>query len=65
VKSLPGVCVVIGIVGTEGIVCAVMAAAIVIVSACINGIIVPSGPITGIAKNKSPAKTNKPTSTGQ
>jgi len=33
---------------------------IAIIIACITVIIVPSGPITGIANNESPAKTNSP-----
>jgi len=35
-------------------------AVIAISNACINVIIVPSGPITGIANNESPTKTNSP-----
>ena len=57
--------IITGTAGTEGTVCSIMAAVIVIVSAWINGIVVLSGPITGIADNESPAKTNKPTSNGQ
>jgi hypothetical protein len=53
-----------GITATFAVVettCSVMASAIVISIACINGIVVPSGPITGTAEYKSPAKTNNPT----
>jgi hypothetical protein len=35
-------------------------AVIAIIIACINVIIVPSGPITGIASNEIPTKTNSP-----
>ena len=64
-KSLPGV----GVTGmTGGLIIitdggagvATGCAVIAIIIACINVIIVPSGPITGIANNESPAKTNSP-----
>jgi hypothetical protein len=40
-------------------------AGIAIIIACINVIIVPSGPITGIANNENPAKTNSPVPPGK
>jgi hypothetical protein len=64
-KSLPGV----GITGmTGGLIIitdggagvATGCAVIGIIIACINVIIVPSGPITGIASNEIPTKTNSP-----
>jgi len=55
-----------GITATFAVVettCSVMASTIVISIACINGIVVPSGPITGTAEYESPAKTNNATPT--
>ena len=55
-----------GITATFAVVettCSVMASVIVISIACINDIVVPSGPIIGTMENESPAKTNNPTPT--
>ena len=66
-KSLPG----IGVTGmTGGLIIitdggagvATGCAVIGIIIACINVIIAPSGPITGIANSESPTKTNSPVS---
>ena len=60
-----GICVVDGGITTTFAVvetaCSVMASAIVIIIACINDIVFPSGPITGTAEYESPAKANNPT----
>ena len=66
-KSLPGV-VITGVTVTGGIIIiidggagvATGCAVIGLIIACIIVIIVPSGPITGIANNESPTKANSP-----
>ena len=69
-KSLPG----IGVIGmTGGLIIitdggagvATGCAGIAIIIACINVIIVPSGPITGIENNESPTKSSSPVPPGK
>ena len=69
-KSLPGVGVT-GVTGgliiiTDGGAGVVTGCAVIgIIIDCIIVIIVPSGPITDIANNESPTKTNSPVSPGK